>query len=319
MSSNNTTIDTKSKFAFLFPGQGSQAVGMGKELYENSPAAKLVFDEIDDALNQPLSKLIFEGPESELTQTHNTQPGIMAVSLAAYKAMEELLGKKDMPEPTFVAGHSLGEYTALAITESLDISSTAKLVQERGRLMQEACNLQPGTMAAIIGLDEVIIEEISRQTGTYISNINTDQQVVISGNIVAVAQALDMASARGARRAMPLKVSGAFHSALMEPARDGLENAVNSSNLKIPNTPIVANITGQPINTVNQLKKELVSQICECVQWKRSIEYMISLGITSFIEIGPGNALNGMLKRIDKSVEGMSIGNFNSIQGLTLK
>ena len=315
----NTTIDTKSKSAFLFPGQGSQIVGMGKELYENSVAAKLVFDEIDDALNQPLSKLIFEGPESELTQTRNAQPGIMAVSLAAYKAMEELLGQKDMPKPSFVAGHSLGEYTALAITGSLDISNTAKLVQERGRLMQEACNLKPGTMAAIIGLEEIIIEEISRQTGTYISNVNTDQQVVISGDIVAVAQALDMASARGARKAMPLKVSGAFHSALMEPARDGLESAVNAVNLKAPDTPIVANITAKPIDTVHQLQKELVSQICECVQWKRSVEYMISLGITNFIEIGPGKALHGMLKRIDKSVDSMSVGNLSSIQGLTLK
>ena len=315
----NTTIDTKSKSAFLFPGQGSQVVGMGKELYENSAAAKLVFDEIDDALNQPLSKLIFEGPESELTQTRNAQPGIMAVSLAAYKAMEELLGQKDMPKPSFVAGHSLGEYTALAITGSLDISNTAKLVQERGRLMQEACNLKPGTMAAIIGLEEIIIEEISRQTGTYISNVNTDQQVVISGDIVAVAQALDMASARGSRKAMPLKVSGSFHSSLMEPARDGLESAVNAVNLKAPDTPIVANITAKPIDTVHQLKNELVSQICECVQWKRSVEYMISLGITNFIEIGPGKALHGMLKRIDKSVDSMSIGNLSSIQGLTLK
>ena len=224
-----------------------------------------------------------------------------------------------MPKPSFVAGHSLGEYTALAITGSLDISSTAKLVQERGRLMQEACNLKPGTMAAIIGLDEIIIEEISRQTGTYISNVNTDQQVVISGDVVAVAQALDMASARGARKAMPLKVSGAFHSALMEPARDGLESAVNAVNLKAPDTPIVANITAKPIDTVHQLQKELVSQICECVQWKRSVEYMISLGITNFIEIGPGKALHGMLKRIDKSVDSMSVGNLSSIQGLTLK
>ena len=303
----------------MFPGQGSQVVGMGKELYENSKAAKLVFDEIDDALNRPLSKLIFEGPESKLTQTSNAQPGIMAVSLAAYKVMEEFLGKKDMPQPSFVAGHSLGEYTALAITGSLDISSTAKLVQERGRLMQEACDLKPGTMAAIIGLDEIIIEEISRQTGTYISNVNTNHQVVISGDIVAVAQALDMASARGAKRAMPLKVSGAFHSALMEPARDGLQSAVNSVNLQAPCIPIVANITAKPIDTVNQLKKELVSQICECVQWKKSIEYMITMGATNFIEFGPGKALNGMLKRIDNTVNSMSISNLNSIQGLTLK
>lgn len=292
---------------------------MGKELYENSKAAKLVFDEIDDALNRPLSKLIFEGPESKLTQTSNAQPGIMAVSLAAYKVMEEFLGKKDMPQPSFVAGHSLGEYTALAITGSLDISSTAKLVQERGRLMQEACDLKPGTMAAIIGLDEIIIEEISRQTGTYISNVNTNHQVVISGDILAVAQALDMASARGAKRAMPLKVSGAFHSALMEPARDGLQSAVNSVNLQAPCIPIVANITAKPIDTVNQLKKELVSQICECVQWKKSIEYMITMGATNFIEFGPGKALNGMLKRIDNTVNSMSISNLNSIQGLTLK
>ena len=292
---------------------------MGKELYENSKAAKLVFDEIDDALNRPLSKLIFEGPESKLTQTSNAQPGIMAVSLAAYKVMEEFLGKKDMPQPSFVAGHSLGEYTALAITGSLDISSTAKLVQERGRLMQEACDLKPGTMAAIIGLDEIIIEEISRQTGTYISNVNTNHQVVISGDILAVAQALDMASARGAKRAMPLKVSGAFHSALMEPARDGLQSAVNSVNLQAPCIPIVANITAKPIDTVNQLKKVLVSQICECVQWKKSIEYMITMGATNFIEFGPGKALNGMLKRIDNTVNSMSISNLNSIQGLTLK
>ena len=319
MSATNKTINTKSGFAFLFPGQGSQVVGMGKELYENSKAAKLVFDEIDDALNRPLSKLIFEGPESTLTQTSNAQPGIMAVSLAAYKVMEEFLGKKDMPQPSFVAGHSLGEYTALAITGSLDISSTAKLVQERGRLMQEACDLKPGTMAAIIGLDEIIIEEISRQTGTYISNVNTNHQVVISGDILAVAQALDMASARGAKRAMPLKVSGAFHSALMEPARDGLQSAVNSVNLQAPCIPIVANITAKPIDTVNQLKKELVSQICECVQWKKSIEYMITMGATNFIEFGPGKALNGMLKRIDNTVNSMSISNLNSIQGLTLK
>lgn len=318
MSAINTNIASKKKFAFLFPGQGSQAVGMGKELYKNSSSARLVFDEIDDALNQPLSKLIFDGPESELMQTRNAQPGIMAVSLATFKAMEEVLGENDMPQPSFVAGHSLGEYTALAITGALDIASTAKLVQERGRLMQEACNLKPGTMAAIIGLDEIIIEEISRQTGTYISNINTDQQVVISGEVVAVAQALDMASSRGARRTMPLKVNGAFHSELMEPAREGLQEAVDSVNLKAPEVPIIANVTAKPIKTVNQLKRELVSQICECVQWKRSIEYMTSLGVTSFVEIGPGNALHGMLKRINRSVESRSIGNFNSIQSLTI-
>ena len=301
---------------YLFPGQGVQSVGMGGELYDSSPAARSVFHEVDMALGRPLSKLVFTGPEDALQDTVNAQPAIMAVSLACVKAMEEQLGPEAMPAPAFVAGHSLGEFTALAFTGVLDVGETARLVQKRGRLMQEACEQRPGSMAAVLGLDEMTLEEISRETGTYISNVNTAEQIVISGDVMAVAQALDLAIARGAKKVIPLKVGGAFHSALMEPAKAGLMDAVSSLSFKDPVVPIVANCTGKPLKKGSEVKREIISQIITCVQWKKSMDYMLKRGVSQFVEIGPGRTLSSMVKRIDRSATAVSVGNVEAILNL---
>lgn len=306
----------EARVGYLFPGQGAQSVGMGSELYDRSAGARSVFHEIDKALGRPLSKLVFSGPDDKLRDTVNAQPAIMAVSLACVKVMEEQLGSDRMPAPAFIAGHSLGEFTALAVAGVLDVGDTARLVQERGNLMQEACEQRPGNMAAVLGLDEMTIEEISRETGTYVSNINTSEQIVISGDVMAIAQALDLALARGAKKIIPLRVSGAFHSALMEPARAGLIDAVNSLTFKDPTVPIVANCTGKPLKKGSEVKREIIGQIISCVQWKRSMEYMLQQGISQFVEIGPGRTLAGMVKRIDRTASAVSVGNVETILNL---
>ena len=304
------------KAAYLFPGQGAQVVGMGRELYDQSPAARSLFHQVDMALGRPLTKLLFNGPEDQLRQTFNAQPAIMAVSLACIKAMEERLGAEAMPDPVVMAGHSLGEYTALAVAGVLDVTETARLVQMRGQLMQQACDQNPGTMAVVVGLDEMTTEEISRETGTYVSNINTAEQIVISGERMAIARALDLASARGAKKGIPLRVGGAFHSGLMEPARAGLVDVVNSLSFRDPKVPIVANCTGEPLTTAETIKQELVSQICGCVQWKRSVDYMVHSGVSNFIEVGPGRVLSGMVKRISRDAKVTSVGDIDSILSL---
>ena len=305
------------KVGYLFPGQGAQAVGMGHVLYENSPAARSVFDQVDAALGRPLSEILFHGPEEELRQTINAQPGIMAVSLACIKAMEEKLGPEAMPEPVVAAGHSLGEYTALAVAGVLDIGDTAKLVQKRGELMQVACDQNPGTMAAVLGLDEMTLEEIARETGTYVSNINTAEQIVISGDVLGIARALDLATARGAKKVIPLRVGGAFHSDLMSPARNGLLEAMDSLPFSDPEIPIVANCTGEPLTSAVNVKRELALQVSTCVQWKRTVDYMVGSGVDSFIEIGPGKALSGMVKRISKHAKITNVGDIDSILELS--
>jgi [acyl-carrier-protein] S-malonyltransferase len=301
------------RVGYLFPGQGAQAVGMGQELYDESSAARSVFHQVDTALGRHLTKLLFNGPEEVLRQTVNAQPAIMTVSLACIKAMEEKLGRKMMPRPVMAAGHSLGEYTALAVAGVLDVGDTAKLVQRRGELMQEACEQNPGTMAAILGLDEMTMEEIARETGTYVSNINTAEQIVISGEHIAVARALDLATARGAKKVIRLKVGGAFHSGLMEPARVGLMEAIDDIQFHNPEIPIIANVTGEPLTTARSVKRELIAQVCGCVQWKRSIDYMVSSGVNDFIEVGPGKALSGMVKRISSDANIVSVGDMRSI------
>jgi [acyl-carrier-protein] S-malonyltransferase len=300
------------KAAHVFPGQGSQAVGMGLDLYQNYDAARAVFEQADKALGFPLSKLCFEGPEDELVQTVNAQPAIVTVSFACLEASRSLDGA--LPPAGFVAGHSLGEYTALAAAGVLDFATAVYLARERGRLMHEAGQITPGGMAAIIGLDESPLAEVCQQTGTRIANINCPGQIVISGARDNLAQAVELVKDRGAHRAIPLQVSGAFHTPLMQPAVDGMAEIMATLKFNNPTIPIVGNTTAQPLTTAQAVKEELLNQLCHCVQWQRSIEYMIKEGVANFIEIGPGRVLAGLIKRIDRGVTIINIGNAEAVK-----
>lgn len=285
--------------AFIFPGQGSQFVGMGLELYKTSKAAKEIFNLIDSTLSFPLSKLMFEGPSSELEKTVNSQPAIMGASLASLAALKEYAAVERV-WPTAIAGHSLGEYTSLVAAEVIDLVEGISLVRERGRLMQEASDCQAGGMAAIIGLDEPTLREVCVETGVEIANVNAENQIVISGGSALLSYAMDLASSRGARKAIPLAVAGAFHSQLMAPAQERLSQLLEKTAFRDPKVPIVANLTGESLNTAAEIKTELEMQLYGCVQWKRSVEAMEGMGVSTFVEFGPGRVLTSLVKRITR-------------------
>ena len=306
---------SKSKTAHVFPGQGSQSAGMGYKLYQSSPEAKEVFQEADEALQFPISRLCFEGPEEELRQTINAQPAIMTVSIACLRAAPQV---NHSVSPAFVAGHSLGEYTALVAANVLEFADAIRLVRERGRLMQKAGEIKPGGMAAVIGIDEKSLKEICCETGAEIANFNCSGQIVISGSKETLVRAMDAARAKGARRVIALQVSGAFHSTLMQPTIEGMSEAISQINFKTPEVPIVVNSTAQPVTTAEGVKEELLRQLCNCVQWQPSVEYMVGAGVSTFIEIGPGQVLSGLIKRICDKVQVLNMSDPESIKGINL-
>jgi [acyl-carrier-protein] S-malonyltransferase len=305
---------SRADLAWVFPGQGSQEVGMGRDLYDRFPAARDLLRQADDILDMPLTRLCFEGPEEHLRQTENQQPAVVAVSLAYLEAAR---GRHEAVAamPAFVAGHSLGEYSALIAAGVLDFADGIRLVQERGRLMQLAGDRQPGTLAAVIGLDESALEEVCQEAGAEICNINSANQIVIGGEHDAVSRAMDLAHARGARKIVPLNVSAAFHSSLMEAVADDMAAAISVLTFRDPVMPIIANCSGEAIWTGEAVKSELLRQLSTAVQWRRSVDTMIGAGISTFVEIGPGRVLSGLIRQIDRSVRLLNIGRADDIEG----
>ena len=302
-----------SKLAFLFPGQASQYSGMGRDLAENFPESRAVFDDADSALGFPISKVCFEGTEDELKLTENTQPAILAVSIAAFRALE-----KRGIIPDFAAGHSLGEYSALVAAGALDFSTAVKLVRGRGRYMQEAVPPGEGAMAAILGLSPSDVAEVCRKAaqGEIVSsaNLNSPEQTVISGAASAVKRAVEIASQSGAKRAVILPVSAPFHCALMAPAQKRLEpdlRAAHFSNLRFP---VVNNVDGETVSSGDEAREALIRQVTQPVRWLDSVHDMIESGVTIFVEVGPGKVLLGLLRQIDRSVRGLNVEDAASLQ-----
>ena len=305
------TLEASKSTAFVFPGQGSQAVGMGKDLYLNSASAREVFDEVDDVLQRSLSDTMFNGPSEDLTRTENAQPAILTASIAAWRTLEEATESVAVPDMT--AGHSLGEYSALVVAGVLSVSDAVKLVCERGRLMQLACDERPGGMAALIGIDEVTVAEICREAGVDMSTVNTPEQIIIAGEHRGLAVALDMASARGAKKAIPLSVGGAFHSGLMSPAQSGLDEAIESVDFQDPLVPIIGNVDAKPLETADDVKYELRRQLTSCVQWNNGIRHMLDNGVDEFVEMGNGKILSGMIRRIERRAKVVNLADYDAV------
>ena len=303
--------------AFVFPGQGSQAVGMGKALSESFEPARRVFAEVDDALSQKLSSLMFEGPEADLTLTANAQPALMAVSVAVLRVLEAEAGLDLARDAAFVAGHSLGEYSALAAAGSLSIADTARLLRLRGDAMQKAVPPGKGAMAAILGLEFGPVAAAATEAARRLhleaavcqaANDNGGGQVVISGTKEAVELAIELAKAAGAKRGVLLPVSAPFHCALMAPAADAMREALARATILPPKVPLVANVLASPITDPEDIRVRLVEQVTGTVRWRESVAYMAEHGVTTFYELGAGKVLSGLVKRIAATAHGVSIG-----------
>lgn len=298
--------------AFIFPGQGSQTVGMGRGLADAFPAARLVFEEVDEALREALTKVIWEGPAETLMLTENAQPGLMAVSLAAMRVLETEAGVDLARDARFVAGHSLGEYSALAAAGALGIGDTARLLRIRGRAMQKAVPVGTGAMAALLGLDfeqaVTVAGEAAEDQVCQAANDNGGGQVVVSGDKAAVERAVEIAKGKGARRAMMLPVSAPFHCSLMQPAADAMAAALAGVTVKSPVVPVVVNVLAKPIRDPADIVGALVAQVTGTVRWRDSISFMADAGVTRFCEVGAGKVLSGLVKRIAEGAIGVSVG-----------
>jgi [acyl-carrier-protein] S-malonyltransferase len=304
----------KSKIAFIFPGQGSQSPGMGKDLADKFPAAKQVFEEADEALGFGLSELCFNGPAEALQLTENTQPAILATSIATLRAMEA----DGLPRPDFVAGHSLGEYSALVAAGSLSLGDAVKTVRARGRYMQEAVPVGTGAMAAILGSDLETVNaacaEAAQGEVCSAANINSPGQIVIAGDAAAIDRAIEIVKARGAKRAVKLNVSAPFHCALMKPAQDRLAADLNELQFNELATPLVTNVDAKPINTGDEARDSLIRQVSQPVRWLESVEFLSNHGVQTLIEIGPGKVLSGLVRQINRELRCLNVEDESSLR-----
>ena len=308
-----TTLAATERIAFVFPGQGSQYVGMGKSLYEASEAARQVFHQADQVLGFALTKLMFEGPDAELEDTINAQPAILTLSVACLAALREKWNELgNVMQPVFVAGHSLGEYSALVAAEVLDFADALTLVRERGRLMKETGEERPGGMAAVVGLDRPTLDAICAEAGEHglivVANTNTADQMVISGELPALDRAVELAREQGARAVVPLRITIASHSPLMQQAALQLANVLASIELRDPVTPMMASIQGRILTTADDIRQHMVTQLELPVEWTHSVREMIESGVDTFVEIGPGQVLSRLIRKISRDVRAMTLG-----------
>ncbi len=300
-----------SKTALLFAGQGAQTVGMGRDLAEKFPSARAWFDRANAALGYDLAAICFHGPETELTRTENAQPGIFLVSWVCFELLKETV-----PDLKFeaAAGLSLGEFTALAAAGAMSFEDGLRLVRARGRFMQEACDATRGAMAAILGLDEASTREICEQTGVALANLNCPGQIVISGPAEKIAPAVEQAKARGAKRAVPLPVAGAYHSPLMAGAQPKLQAELEKISIASPSVPVISNVHALPHGTPSHIRERLVEQVTAPVLWEQSMRTLLAQGFTRFIELGPGTTLSGFIKRIDKHAQTLNVADVASLE-----
>ena len=282
--------------AWLFPGQGAQKVGMGRDLYDAYPEAAAVFDEADAAIGRSLSRIIFEGPDDELRQTVNTQPAILVTSLAAWAAARAVGHAALAEAPVCVAGHSMGEYSALVAAGSLTVSEAVRLVQRRGELMQAAGEAQPGTLAAVLGMDEDVVQAVCAETGAEVCNVNATGQIVIGGPPEEVERAALLAEQRGARRVVRLNVGGAFHTSLMAPAAEQMGPVLDAATITAPSIPVIGNVEAAELTSAEAVRQDLKAQIRRPVQWRDTVLRMRELGVGTFVEMGPGSVLTGLVR-----------------------